>query len=672
MGVAARLTAYALALLLVFGVAWFVGGLVRPLRRTGGTGPADVRTTGTTWAGMGRARVPGARPPVEPPTDRAPRPTAREATGWPSPSPKFVPGTPRRAAGSSCSARTALPRHTGSQAPRATRARCTPSSCAATPRASSAFSPTHWTRTALGAPRCGSPRPGCGGSSSTTTPTGGPDTRARRRPVRERARSTPFTLPALAHRAGEIGGFQLRLDGDLVPGVPSQVFATVTARARASPTCSPTSARSASSSRSARAISPTPPPRRSRRGRPCGPRGRVHGQRPERRDLSPLPPVPRSRCHAHSGVHPADEEPMSNEIDLVIGGMTCASCAGRVERKLNKLDGVVATVNLATEKAHVSYPDGLERPRSSPRSRRRATRPRCPCRRPRRTDRPDPGTAQPLPCRLGAGRAGGRALDGPRAAVPRLGVARARAHRARRGLGRAGRSTARPRSTSATAPPPWTRSSPSARSPRSAGRVVRCCSPARGDDLPRGRRPRSPRSCSPAGGSRPAPSGGPAPRCARCSTSAPRRSPAARRRRASGCRSPSCGWATSSWSAPARRSPPTAWSRTAPRRSTPRCSPASRCRSRSVRATAVVGATINAAGRLLVRATRVGADTQLAQMARLVEEAQSGKAPVQRLADRISAVFVPVVIVLAVATLGAGSCAGGRARRPRSPPRSPC
>jgi len=66
----------------------------------------------------------------------------------------------------------------------------------------------------------------------------------------------------------------------------------------------------------------------------------------------------------------------------------------------------------------------------------------------------------------------------------------------------------------------------------------------------------------------------------------------------------------------------------------------------------VVGATVNAGGRLLVRATRVGADTQLAQMARLVEEAQTGKAPVQRLADRISAVFVPVVITLAVATLG--------------------
>jgi Cu+-exporting ATPase len=65
----------------------------------------------------------------------------------------------------------------------------------------------------------------------------------------------------------------------------------------------------------------------------------------------------------------------------------------------------------------------------------------------------------------------------------------------------------------------------------------------------------------------------------------------------------------------------------------------------------VVGATVNAGGRLVVRATRVGADTQLAQMARLVEEAQSGKAPVQRLADRVSGVFVPVVIALALATL---------------------
>src|SRR4051812_1388924 len=63
---------------------------------------------------------------------------------------------------------------------------------------------------------------------------------------------------------------------------------------------------------------------------------------------------------------------------------------------------------------------------------------------------------------------------------------------------------------------------------------------------------------------------------------------------------------------------------------------------------AVVGATVNAGGRLVVRATRIGAQTQLAQMARLVEEAQSGKAEVQRLADRISGVFVPVVLVVAV------------------------
>lgn len=66
----------------------------------------------------------------------------------------------------------------------------------------------------------------------------------------------------------------------------------------------------------------------------------------------------------------------------------------------------------------------------------------------------------------------------------------------------------------------------------------------------------------------------------------------------------------------------------------------------------VVGATVNAGGRLVVRATRVGSDTQLAQMARLVEDAQTGKAEVQRLADRVSGIFVPIVIALAVATLG--------------------
>ena len=72
----------------------------------------------------------------------------------------------------------------------------------------------------------------------------------------------------------------------------------------------------------------------------------------------------------------------------------------------------------------------------------------------------------------------------------------------------------------------------------------------------------------------------------------------------------------------------------------------------------VTGATVNAGGRLLVRATRVGGDTQLAQMARMVEDAQSGKAEIQRLADRISGVFVPVVIAVAAIVLGAWIGAG--------------
>jgi Cu+-exporting ATPase len=76
---------------------------------------------------------------------------------------------------------------------------------------------------------------------------------------------------------------------------------------------------------------------------------------------------------------------------------------------------------------------------------------------------------------------------------------------------------------------------------------------------------------------------------------------------------------------------------------------------------AVAGATVNSYGRLVVRATRVGADTALAQIARLVEAAQSGKAPVQRLADRVAAIFVPVVIVVSLATLAGWLAFGGSA-----------
>jgi len=73
----------------------------------------------------------------------------------------------------------------------------------------------------------------------------------------------------------------------------------------------------------------------------------------------------------------------------------------------------------------------------------------------------------------------------------------------------------------------------------------------------------------------------------------------------------------------------------------------------------LAGATINASGHLVVRATRVGADTALAQIARLVEQAQTGKAQVQRLADSVSAIFVPIVIVIALATLGGWLAFGG-------------
>ncbi|UDY37355.1 heavy metal translocating P-type ATPase [Dermatobacter hominis] len=76
----------------------------------------------------------------------------------------------------------------------------------------------------------------------------------------------------------------------------------------------------------------------------------------------------------------------------------------------------------------------------------------------------------------------------------------------------------------------------------------------------------------------------------------------------------------------------------------------------------VVGATVNESGRLVVRVARVGADTQLARMAQLVSDAQAGKADVQRLADRVSAVFVPIVIVLALATLAVWALLGEPSR----------
>ena len=85
----------------------------------------------------------------------------------------------------------------------------------------------------------------------------------------------------------------------------------------------------------------------------------------------------------------------------------------------------------------------------------------------------------------------------------------------------------------------------------------------------------------------------------------------------------------------------------------------------------MTGGTIVATGRLVVRADQVGADTQLAHLLTLVEQAQAGKAGVQRLADRICAVFVPAVLACSVLTLAGGCSPGARPAMP-SAPRWPC
>ena len=126
----------------------------------------------------------------------------------------------------------------------------------------------------------------------------------------------------------------------------------------------------------------------------------------------------------------------------------------------------------------------------------------------------------------------------------------------------------------------------------------------------------------------------------------------ARRRASAACRSSSSPSATASSSARARRSPPTAIVEEGTSAVDQSLLTGESVPVEKQPGDEVAGATVNAGGRLVVRATKVGADTALAQIARLVTDAQTGKAPVQRLADRVSGVFVPVVIGLAVATLG--------------------
>ena len=251
----------------------------------------------------------------------------------------------------------------------------------------------------------------------------------------------------------------------------------------------------------------------------------------------------------------------------------------------------------------------------------------------------------------------------PAARVRRLGVGRARARDARLGLGRLAVPPRGARRARATARPPWTRSSRSARRRPTSGRSSRCSPSSDAEvyfevDAPSSRRSillgrwleaRARRRSGAAlrallelgreGGAR-----------------APRRR-RGRDRRSRSSRSATCfvvrpgeKLATDGVvvEGALRRRPVDAHRR-------------ARARSTSAPGDEVAGATVNASGRLVVRATRVGADTALAQIARLVAEAQAGKAPIQRLADRVSAVFVPIVIALSLATL-AGWLARSAAR----------
>ena len=290
------------------------------------------------------------------------------------------------------------------------------------------------------------------------------------------------------------------------------------------------------------------------------------------------------------------------DVELLIDGMTCASCANRIERKLNKLDGVTASVNYATEKACVQLPGRcLDRRPARHRGGRPATPPGCPRRRPRPA-RGGRGGRRPAPARPAPGRGrraqragascsawcrawtcpgegwsrwpsrprscGGRAWPFHRAAA--INARHGAHHDGHPGLARRHRgvpvvvwSRCSPAGTSTSRPPRSSRPSCSpggtfeARAKRRAGAALRAL-------LDLGRQGRR----GAAGGRRAARGAGPGRASSRS--------------------------ATGSWSAPARRSPPTASSRTAAPRSTPSLVTGESVPVEVARATAVVGATVNA------------------------------------------------------------------------------
>ena len=380
--------------------------------------------------------------------------------------------------------------------------------------------------------------------------------------------------------------------------------------------------------------------------------------------------------------------------DFLLTGMTCAACASRIERRLNKVEGISATVNYATERATVLRDPAVERrtvvdvvaklgygatPLRAPDGSRRRRRSGAG---PRTTASPTCGVAWSSPpcCSSRWSTCRWRSRCCPRRASP-AGSGWSWRSRRRWSCGRRGRCTGRRSSTPGTARRRWTRSSRWASSPRRCGRSARSCSatsPIRpraapcgvprpgGPALPRGRRRghdvragralrRGPRQAlAPATRSPRSPRWPPATSPC-CSPTAPR--PASRRPR-----SPS---GPGSWCGPGEKvatdgvveSGASAVDRSMLTGETVPVEVAA--------GDAVTGGTVATSGRLVVTATAVGSATQLAGMIRLVESAQASKASVQRLVDRISSVFVPVVIGLAVLT-GVGMVARGRDARARS------
>ena len=385
-------------------------------------------------------------------------------------------------------------------------------------------------------------------------------------------------------------------------------------------------------------------------------------------------------------------------VELPITGMTCASCANRIERRLNKLDGVTATVNYATEKARVEFDPGTVAPEQLVGGRRGRRLPGRAARRPSRpapTRRAEHDETAPLRRRL---------IIAALLSVPALLMAMIPAlqfdnfqwlslnlvtpvvlwaawpfHKAAWANLKHGAATMDTLISVGTLAA-WLWSlyalfigDAGMNDMRMAFDVI--------PDAGRGRRPDLPRD----GGHRhdvparrPLLRGqGQAPRRRRAEGAARarrqgRRDPRRRRHRA-----PRPGRAARG-RRPLRRPPRREGRHRRHRRGghqRRRHEHAHRrvgARSRSRPGREVAGATVNAGGRLIVRATKVGADTALAQIARLVEDAQTGKAPVQRLADRISGIFVPIVIALVARH--ARLLARHRRERDasRSPPPSPC